>query len=153
MSLHHATIRWTSDGQDFVKGKYSRVHTWSFDGGEVITASSSPAVVPEPLSDGTRIDPEEAFVAAIASCHMLTFLAVAAKAGFTVAAYEDQAVGTMTKNENGVRWISTVVLRPRIAFTGPENPDPTRLQQLHDSAHHHCFIASSVKTTITVENP
>ena len=115
MTCYTATIRWRHDGNDFGRGKYSRAHTWTFDGGVEVPASASPHVVPAPMSDAHGVEPEEAFVAAISSCHMLTFLHVARLAGFAIAAYADDAVGTMTKNEHGKSWVSKVVLTPRIA--------------------------------------
>jgi organic hydroperoxide reductase OsmC/OhrA len=152
MSEHHATIRWLYAGEDFLKGRYSREHTWTFDGGATVPASPSPSVVPKPYSNEASVDPEEAFVAAIASCHMLTFLYVAAKAGIRIERYEDEAVGTMTKNERGVPWVSTVVLRPRIAYGGTP-PAEADVDLLHHAAHEQCFIANSVKTRIVVQKP
>jgi organic hydroperoxide reductase OsmC/OhrA len=149
MASYTATIRWQHDGNDFARGKYSRAHTWTFDGGVVVPASSSPHVVREPMSDATAVDPEEAFVAAISSCHMLTFLHVARLAGFAITAYDDEAVGTMTKNEHGTSWVSKVVLKPRITWAC-DPPDAAQLDALHDKAHHECFIASSVKTDIEI---
>jgi len=149
MSEHRATIRWTGSG-DFLKGGYSREHTWSFDCGITVPASSSPAAVKVPLSNPNNVDPEEAYVASISSCHMLTFLYLACRQGFEVTSYEDDAVGTMTKNEHGVPWVSRVVLHPRIAYAGA-TPPPDVLEQLHHKAHDGCFIANSVKTEIVVE--
>lgn len=153
MSEHHATIRWTYAGEDFLKGRYSREHTWTFDGGATVPASPSPSVVPKPYSNEANVDPEEAFVAAIASCHLLTFLYVAAKAGIAIERYEDEAIGTMTKNERGVPWVSTVVLRPRITYGGAVEPAEADVDLLHHAAHEQCFIANSVKTTIVVQKP
>src|SRR6266446_8417137 len=98
MSEHKATIRWSRTGPDFLHGKYSREHSWTFDGGATVPASPSPSVVPAPWSNAANVDPEEAFVASISSCHMLTFLHLARLDGVTVARYEDEATGTMTKN-------------------------------------------------------
>src|SRR5215208_6665260 len=106
MSEHKAIINWKRTSADFVKGKYSREHTWTFDGGFTMPASPSPSVVPAPYSNAAHVDPEEAFVASIASCHMLTFLYVAGKQGFQVDSYVDEAVGVMSKNEKGVPWVS-----------------------------------------------
>ncbi len=150
MSEHQATIRWTRNGPDFVRGKFSREHTWTFDGGAVVQASPAPSVVPAPWSSTTAVDPEEAFVASIASCHMLTFLWLASRAGFVADSYEDQAAGVLTKNESGVPWVSTVTLRPRIAWSGDKVPAPADLERLHHDAHAQCFIANSVKTEIRV---
>jgi organic hydroperoxide reductase OsmC/OhrA len=150
MSQHRAVIRWKHTGTDFVRGKYSREHTWSFDGGLVVPASSSPSVVPAPWSNSTAVDPEEAFVAAVSSCHMLTFLYVAGKAGFHVERYEDEAIGTMTKNERGTPWVSAIMLQPKIVYIGSTQPSPAEVEHLHHEAHEQCFIAQSVKTEITV---
>ena len=149
MASYVATVRWRHDGQDFTRGQYSRAHTWSFDGGIEVRASSSPHVVRPPMSDPNAVDPEEAFVAAIASCHMLTFLYLAGKQGYAIASYEDEAVGTMTKNEYGTSWVSKVVLSPKITWHGTP-PVTADLDRLHEQAHHECFIAQSVKTEIVV---
>ena len=151
MSQHIATIKWTFGDGDFAKGRYSREHSWTFDGGLVVQASSSPTVVPIPMSNPSYVDPEEAFVASLSSCHMLTFLFVASRKGFTITEYVDEAVGTMTKNEAGTPWISAVVLRPRIAWAGDKRPTPDEEHALHEAAHKGCFIAQSVKTDVRVE--
>jgi len=151
MSEHKATIRWAFPGGDFLKGRYSREHTWSFDGGVTIPASSSPAAVPKPYSNEANVDPEEAFVASLSSCHMLTYLFLASRAGFEILSYEDEAVGTMTKNERGVAWVSAVVLRPRLVYSGDKRPSRADEDKLHHAAHDQCFIANSVKTEVTVE--
>ena len=156
MAEHRATISWTRKGspEDFTKGKYSREHAWTFDGGVTVPGSSSPAVVPVPWSNPSAVDPEEALVAAISSCHMLTFVYLAQKAGFVVDAYEDAAVGTMTKTERGgTPWVSHVTLTPRIAWGGTKQPTEAELEHLHHQAHGQCFIAQSVKTEITVARP
>jgi organic hydroperoxide reductase OsmC/OhrA len=150
MSEHTVRVSWTHSRGDFLKGKYSREHTWTFDGGVVVPASPSPSAVPVPWSNPAHVDPEEAFVASIASCHMLTFLYVAFKSGVEVTSYEDSAVGRMTRGENGVPWVSSVRLQPRITYAGPA-PSPEELQRLHHEAHEQCFISNSVKTEITVE--
>lgn len=150
MSEHQATIRWTHSQGDFLKGTYSREHTWTFDGGVTVPASPSPSAVPKPYSNEANVDPEEAFVAAISSCHMLTYLYLAHRDGIEVASYEDDAVGVMTKNERGALWVSSVVLRPRIAYRGAKLPSRETEEQLHHAAHEECFIANSVKTDITV---
>ena len=152
MAEHRAFVRWVSAGGDFAKGRYSREHTWRFDGGVTVPASSSPSVVPLPYSNPANVDPEEAFVAAIASCHLLTFLDLARRAGFEIESYEDDAVGVLEKNEAGKRWVSSVVLRPKIAYGGAP-PTPERARALHDEAHQLCFIANSVKTEIRVAEP
>jgi len=150
MSEYKATIQWHRKSPDFLKGKYSREHSWSFDGGAKIAASSSPSVVPVPWSNPACVDPEEAFVAAISSCHMLTWLYLASRQGFQVESYVDEAVGVMTKGENGESWVSSVVLNPKIAFGGDKQPAPDEIERLHHLAHEQCFIANSVKTRIAV---
>ena len=115
MSEHKATIKWTLSQGDFLKGTYSREHTWTFDGGITVAASSSPAAVRVPFSNPANVDPEEAFVASLSSCHMLTYLFIASRKGFEVSSYEDEAVGGMTKNEKGTLWVSAVTLRLRIS--------------------------------------
>jgi organic hydroperoxide reductase OsmC/OhrA len=154
MAEHIASIKWARQGaaEDFAKGKYSREHTWTFDGGATVPASASPSVVPAPWSNPAAVDPEEGFVAAIASCHMLTFLYVAQKAGFVVERYEDDAVGRLSKSERGATpWISQVTLHPKIAYAGSKKPTETEEERLHHQAHEQCFIAQSVKTEIRVE--
>jgi organic hydroperoxide reductase OsmC/OhrA len=150
MSEHKATIRWERTSGEFLKGRYSREHTWSFDGGVTIPASPSPSVVPAPYSNAACIDPEEAYVASISSCHMLTFLYLAAKQGFQVDSYLDEAVGRMTKGPSGVSWISAVTLTPRIEYSGEKRPTPEEEDRLHHLSHEQCFIANSVKTEIAV---
>jgi organic hydroperoxide reductase OsmC/OhrA len=152
MAEHKATIRWKGAGPDFLKGRYSREHTWTFDGGVVVPASPSPSVVPVPWSNPAHVDPEEAFVASISSCHMLTFLYLAGKQGFQIDSYEDEAVGVMTKGEKGVPWISRVTLNPRIAYSGATLPAPADEEHLHHLAHEQCFIANSVKTEVVVHS-
>jgi organic hydroperoxide reductase OsmC/OhrA len=150
MSEHKATIRWKRTSPDFLKGRYSREHTWTFDGGLTIPASPSPTVVPVPYSNPAHVDPEEAFVASISSCHMLTFIFFAGKQGFVVDSYEDEAVGTMSKNEKGIPWLSSVVLHPKIVYSGDKIPTSEDESKLHHLAHENCFIANSVKTAITI---
>ena len=145
-----ATIRWTRDGASFPDNRYSRGHTWEFDGGVTVPASSSPLVVPLPLSREDAVDPEEAFVAALSSCHMLVFLSIAAKKRFTVDAYEDRALGIMTKNEGGKLFVSKVTLDPRIEFSGDKVPTPEQIAEMHHLAHKECFIANSVLTDVVV---
>ena len=152
MSNHCATIHWKRTSADFVKGSYSREHTWTFDGGLTIPASPSPSVVPAPFSNPANIDPEEAFVASVSSCHMLTFLYLASRAGFIIDDYEDDAVGVMTKNEKGVPWVSKITLRPRIAWSGEKLPTPAECQSLHHAAHEQCLIANSIKTEVVVDD-
>jgi organic hydroperoxide reductase OsmC/OhrA len=148
MSEHKAMIKWSLSG-DFLKGSYSREHTWTFDGGVTVPASPAPTSVKPPYSNASNVDPEEAFVASISSCHMLTFLWVASRKGFHITSYEDQAVGVMTKNERGVPWVSAVTLHPRVVYVG-NHPSQEVEEQLHHQAHESCYIANSVKTQITV---
>jgi organic hydroperoxide reductase OsmC/OhrA len=150
MSDHTAVISWKRGNAEFVKGHYSREHTWSFDGGTTVPGSSSPSVVPVPHSNPACVDPEEAFVASVSSCHMLWFLSLAAGQGFQVDSYTDEAVGHMTKNESGVLWISSIRLNPQIAWSGGKLPRPQDEQRLHHLAHENCFIANSIKTRVTV---
>ena len=151
MSLHIATIDWTlKPGEDFARGRYSRAHTLSFDGGVTAPGSSSPSVVPLPWSDPAGVDPEEMFVAALSACHMLTFLDLARRAGFLIGRYVDEAEGQMTKDDQGRHWIGVVTLRPAIAFDGTP-PDEAAVTALHEAAHHACFIANSVRTDVRVE--
>jgi organic hydroperoxide reductase OsmC/OhrA len=149
MSIHRATINWKCSSAEFVDGRYSREHTWSFDGGVVVPASPSPSVVPAPWSNPANVDPEEAYVAAVSSCHMLSFLYLAAKEGFQVDSYEDEAIGAMTKNERGTPWVSSVTLQPKIRYSGSKQPDPAEEARLHHEAHEQCFIAQSIKTEVT----
>ena len=150
MSEHKAIISWKNAGPDFLKGKYSREHTWTFDGGAVVQASASPSVVPLPYSNPANVDPEEAFVASLSSCHMLTFVFLAYRQGFLVESYQDEAIGVVTKNEKGIPWVSSVTLHPRIDFGGAKQPTAADLEHLHHAAHEQCFIANSVKTKVTV---
>ena len=150
MSEYKATIKWQRTSPDFLKGKYSREHTWTFDGGVIVPASASPSVVPVPFSNPAHVDPEEAFIASISSCHMLTFVWLASRQGFQLDSYHDEAVGVMTKNEKGVPWVSQVTLHPKIVYSGEKRPTPAEEQHLHHEAHEQCFIAQSVRTEIRV---
>jgi organic hydroperoxide reductase OsmC/OhrA len=152
MSDYKATIKWARNSPDFLKGKYSREHTWTFDGGVTVPATSSQHVVPVPYSNPANVDPEEAFVASLSSCHMLTFLFLAQKQGFQIDSYEDEAVGVVTKNEANKMWVSAVTLSPKIAFSGEKLPSPEDLERLHHLSHENCFIANSVKTAVTVNH-
>lgn len=145
----HATIQWQGQSESFLKGTYSRKHTWQFDGGVKVDASSSPEIVPEPLSDPSAVDPEEAYVASISSCHMLWFLAIAAKSGFEVRSYRDEALGEMKKNPAGKLFIASIKLRPEIDWA--REPTDDQIRQMHHQAHDECFIANSVQTKIEVE--
>lgn len=146
-----ATLNWERQGARFSDGKYSRAHSWIFDGGATVPASSSPLVVPVPLSDPAAVDPEEAFVASLASCHMLWFLHVAGRAGFVVESYRDQASGVMEKTAQNKSWISRVTLKPRAVFAGDKQPSAEQLNEMHHKAHEECFIANSVKSEVLVE--
>jgi organic hydroperoxide reductase OsmC/OhrA len=147
MSEHKATIEWRRETPDFAYETYNRDHNWSFDAGITVRASANPAY----SGSASCVDPEEAFVASLSSCHMLTFLAMAAKKRYVVDSYTDKAVGVLGKDSTGHLAMTKVTLRPKVAFTGEAIPNPEELHQLHDRAHHACFIASSVKTEVVVE--
>jgi organic hydroperoxide reductase OsmC/OhrA len=149
MAIYTATIQWKkSKNGDFLKSRYSRAHTWSFDGGITIPASSSPHVVPVPMSTENAVDPEEAFVASVSSCHMLWFLSIAAKTGFVVESYTDTAIGTMKKDSAGKEAITSVTLSPKTKFSGNKQPTRLELEALHHAAHESCYIANSIKSEI-----
>lgn len=148
---YRATVKWTRAGAAFTDQRYSRGHSWSFDGGVTVPASSSPLSVKLPYSVAEAVDPEEGFVASIASCHMLWFLYVAAKQGFVVEDYADEAIGEMTKNERGKLWVSKVMLKPAVAFTGARRPSQEQFDELHHLAHEECYIANSVKSEVVIE--
>lgn len=151
---YRATVSWKRGSDElFTDGKWSRAHEWKFDGGVTVPASSSPLSVKVPLSRADAVDPEEALVAALSSCHMLTFLYLAYRQGFVVDSYVDDAVGVITKNERGKLFVSRVALRPRIAFSGAKQPSAEELGQLHHHAHEECYIANSVLTEVVVEAP
>jgi len=141
------TLTWKRGDAPFDYQKYSRNHTWKFDGGHEMTASAAPAY----LGDPKNVDPEEAFVASLSSCHMLTFLAIACKQKFVLDDYVDEAVGHMEKNAEGKLAITKVTLKPKITFSGDKKPTTEELDKMHHAAHENCFIANSVKTEITVE--
>ena len=151
MSTYTATIRWSRDGAEgFTKGQYSRAHEWAFDGGITVPASGSPHIVPAPWSDQAGVDPEEAFVASLSSCHMLFFVDFARRAGFVVDSYVDEAEGVLEKRADGKMAMTRVTLRPRVAWGG-NPPDAAAIADLHHRAHDACFIANSVTTEVTVE--
>ncbi|MFL5620590.1 MAG: OsmC family protein [Gemmatimonadaceae bacterium] len=152
MSEHRATVRWEQAGGPFAKRQYSRAHTWSFDGGVTVPAAASVSAVPAQFTDPSAVDPEEAYVAAIASCHLLSFLPLAALAGFEVSRYEDDAVGRMAKNERGKLWVSEVELSPRVTWGEGKAPSAEQEAELHHRAHEDCYIASSVRTEIRVRS-
>ena len=147
MSEHHATIDWKRETADFAYETYNRDHDWTFDAGVTVRGSAAPAY----KGSESCVDPEEAFVASLSSCHMLTFLALAAKKKLVVDAYHDQAVGILAKDTAGNLAITKVTLRPKVRFSGEKQPALVELRQLHDRAHHACFIANSVKTEVIVE--
>jgi len=150
MSTYTATIRWYRKGDgDFTKGQYSRAHEWAFDGGVTVPASPSPHIVPAPWSDAKGVDPEEAFVASLSSCHMLFFVDFARRAGHVVDAYVDEAEGVLETRADGKMAMTRVTLRPRITWSG-EWPDAVVIADLHQRAHGACFIANSVNTEVTI---
>jgi organic hydroperoxide reductase OsmC/OhrA len=151
MSIYIATIRWGRGDQPFTDNKYSRGHRWIFDGGLEVPASSSPHVVPPPYSQTRAVDPEEAFVASLSSCHMLWFLSLAAKRRFCVDSYVDDATGVMAKNAKGKLAMTLVTLRPKAAFIGDRVPDSREIDAIHHEAHAECFIANSVLTEVRCE--
>lgn len=147
MSEHTVSVLWKRSGEEFHYDHFSRAHTWSFDGGVVVPATAAPAFHGEP----ERVDPEEAYVAALSSCHMLTFLAIAARKRFVVEQYADQAVGMLTKNEHGKLWMSRVSLRPKVVFSGEKRPTAAEIAAMHHTAHENCFIALSVQSEVSIE--
>jgi organic hydroperoxide reductase OsmC/OhrA len=150
MSRYTAVVVWERGQAKFSNDRYSRAHRWRFDGGAEIAASSSPKVVPLPMSDPGAVDPEEAFVAALSSCHMLWFLSIAARRGFVVERYQDEAEGSMAKDERGKLAITRVALRPRVSYSG-RGPGEGEEATMHHEAHEACFIANSVRTEVVVE--
>ena len=151
MSTYTATIRWSRTGDgDFTKGQYNRAHEWAFDGGALVSAGPSPHIVPDPWGNPAGVDPEEAFVASLSSCHMLFFVDFARRAGFTLDDYVDAAEGVMEKNAAGKMAMTVVTLRPRLSWSG-EPPSAEQLADLHHKAHEACFIANSVTTEVRVE--
>jgi organic hydroperoxide reductase OsmC/OhrA len=145
-----ATVRWERGGGSFADNRYSREHVWLFDGGTQVPASPAAANVPPGCARADAVDPEEAFVAAISSCHMLFFLAFAGKRGFVPDSYEDNALGVMTKNERGKLFVSRVTLDPKIAWSGENRPSAEEVAALHHRAHEECFLANSVRTEVVV---
>lgn len=152
MAEYTATIQWRRhEGEAFSDNRYSRAHEWLFDGGVTVPASASPHIVPLPYSVAENVDPEEAFVASLSSCHMLVFLGIAAKRRYVVDRYEDEAIGVMAENEAGKLAVTRVTLRPRVVFSGDRRPSPEQIEKLHHLAHEECFIASSVLTEVVTE--
>ena len=151
MSEYSATVRWERGDQVFVDDQYSRAHAWHFDGGLAVPASASPEIVPPPYSVAANVDPEEALVASLSSCHMLFFLAMAAKRGIVVDCYSDAASGYLAKDENVRLAMTRVILRPRASYSGKKMPTMPQLQKLHHRSHELCFIANSVRTDVRIE--
>ena len=147
MAEHKITLEWKRETESFTYDSYNRDHVWVFDGGARVPASAAPAYRGNPA----QVNPEDALVAALSSCHMLTFLAVAAKKKFVVDRYSDHAVGFLEKNANGKLAVTRVILRPKVTFGGATQPTPEQLTSLHEEAHNGCFIANSVTTDVTVE--
>jgi len=151
MSHYTTSVRWERGTQAFLDHRYSRAHVWKFDGGIEVPASSAPSSVPLPLSRAEAVDPEEAFIASLSSCHMLWFLSIAAKQKYLVDSYEDTAVGVLEKNASGKYVMSRVTLRPLILFGGTNLPDREQLMALHHQAHEECYLANSVRTEVLCE--
>lgn len=151
MAQYSAEVLWLRGEQDFLSNRYSRRHILRFDGGVEIPGSSSPHIVPLPMSDVAAVDPEEVFVVSLSSCHMLWFLSISAKRKFCVDSYHDLAVGIMEKNERGKMFMSMVILRPAITFSGERRPTREQIDQMHHEAHEECFIANSVKSEVRCE--
>jgi organic hydroperoxide reductase OsmC/OhrA len=151
MSTYTAQIIWERGTQDFPSNKYSRRYQINFDGGAKVPGSSSPSIVPVPLSDPAGVDPEEAFVASLSGCHMLWFLYFAARGGFVIDRYEDNPAGVMERNAERKFVITVVTLRPKITFSGEKRPSAQELDEMHHKAHDECNIANSVKTEVRVE--
>ncbi len=151
MPEYKAVVSWRRDGAVFTDNRYSRGHRWSFDGGVEVPASASPHVVPLPHSVEAAVDPEEAFVASLSSCHMLFFLSIAAKRGFVVDGYRDEAVGIMAKDASGKLAMTRVTLRPEVRYEGGRRPSADEELSIHHRAHEECFIARSVRTEVLCE--
>ena len=151
MSTYTAIISWERGDQVFIDNRFSRAHRWRFDGGIEVAASSSPHVVSPPLSNPAAVDPEEAFVASLSSCHMLWFLSIAAKRKFRVDRYTDNAEGILAKNADGKVAVTRVILRPDVSFSGEKIPSREELDRMHHEAHEECFIANSVKSEVRCE--
>lgn len=151
MSRYFAEVDWQRNDQNFLSNEYSRGHVWRFDGGVEVPASASPHIVPLPWSVAENVDPEEAFVAALSSCHMLFFLSLAAKKKFQVESYLDKAEGVLDKNEQGKQAMTKVFLKPEIKFSGEKQPTQADIERIHHLAHEHCFIANSVNSEIIIQ--
>ncbi len=152
MSEYEATVQWTRKPDEaFIDNEYSRGHTWAFDGGAVVQASSAPDIVPLPYSIAENVDPEEALIASLSSCHMLFFLGFAAKFGYTVDSYTDNAHGFLGKLDSGKTAFSKIVLCPRVTFSGDNQPDAESLNALHEKSHKYCFIANSLNCEVVID--
>jgi organic hydroperoxide reductase OsmC/OhrA len=151
MAEHKSVIIWSREGAAFIDNRYSRSHRWLFDGGVEVPASSSPQVVPLPLSVAAAVDPEEAFVVSLSSCHMLWFLSIAAQRGYLVENYRDEAVGLMAKDVSGKQAMTRVTLHPEAHFGGDHRPTADDVVAMHHEAHENCFISRSVKTEVHCE--
>lgn len=151
MHRYEATVAWQRGDQPFSDNRYSRAHEWRFDGGARVPASSAPSSVPVPMSDPAGVDPEEAVVAALASCHMLFFLSFAARRGFIVDTYADAAEAVMDRNADGKLALTRITLRPRIVFGGERRPGADDIAALHHEAHEQCYIANSLKADVVIE--
>ena len=147
MSEHKAKIAWERTGDDFSVRAYTRDHTWTFEGGEVVRASAAPAY----LGSETHVDPEEALVASLSSCHMMTFLYIASMKKYVIDSYSDSAVGHVEKNDAGKLAVTRIVLRPDIQFSGEKIPTAEEIAAMHDGAHAECFIANSITASVVVE--
>ena len=151
MSEYMSTIEWSLDGSNFSTNRYSRRHRWLFDGSISVPASSSPQIVPLPMSDAAAVDPEEAFVASLSSCHMLWFLFIAAQSGYVIETYRDHATGVMSKGKDGKLAMTLITLRPVARFSTDKQPNDAELHALHASAHESCYIAASIRTEVRCE--
>ena len=151
MHKYEATVVWQRGDQKFTDNCYNRTHEWRFDGGARVPGSPSPLSVPAPMSDPAAVDPEEAIVAAASSCHMLFFLAYAAKRGFIVDSYIDEAFGIMEKNSDNKYAITRIILRPKIVFSGECMPTADDIASMHHDSHEHCYVANSLKSEIIIE--
>ncbi|MEX2591599.1 MAG: OsmC family protein [Anditalea sp.] len=147
MSKYKVSLKWKADSEDFSYKKYNRTHQWTFGGGSSVKASAAP----EYLGNAEYANPEEAFAASLASCHLLTFLAIASYKKYQLNTYEDEVTAIVEKNKNNKLAVTKVILRPRVAFTGEKAPDETELKKMHEKAHAECFISNSVLTEVVVE--
>jgi len=151
MSQYFAKVSWVkAQNEPFLDNRYSRGHQWQFDGGLTVPASSSPHIVPLPYSIEANIDPEEAFIASLSSCHMLFFLSIAAKKRYVITSYVDEAIGMVKTDHDGKQSVTSVTLRPKTDFIGDRLPTLKQIEKMHHQAHEQCFIANSVKTKITI---